>query len=91
MRILADVNIEIALVEWLRSQGHDVVWAAELTPSLPDNELLRLASDAGHIQLTYDKDFGELVFRHRIVSCGIVLLRFAAGTQAEHLTALRRQ
>ena len=90
MRILADVNIEVALVEWLRAQGNAVTWAAELPPSIPDEELLRLANDTECFLLTYDKDFGELVFRRHMIARGIVLLRFDTGLQADRLALLQR-
>ena len=90
MRILADVNIEKAIVAWLRSEGHDVAWATELSQSSADDELLHLANETGRIVMTYDKDFGDLAIRKRLPACGIVLLRFAAGLQFERLAILQR-
>lgn len=37
MMLLADANIEAALVRWLLETGHDVVWVAELPPSTPES------------------------------------------------------
>lgn len=91
MRFLADVNIEAMLVRWLRAEGHDVVWATELPPSIPDDELLTLANDEGRVLLTYDRDFGELIFSRHGLSEGIILLRFDAALQAERLNLLQRQ
>jgi len=85
MRFLADANIESAIVLWLRAEGHDVVWANEFPPSVPDERLLELARNENRIVLTYDRDFGDLVFRERLVSSGVVLLRFQAPLQAQRL------
>ena len=41
----------------------------------PDADLLTEAEDQGYVILTEDKDFGELVFRDRRNSHGVVLLR----------------
>jgi predicted nuclease of predicted toxin-antitoxin system len=90
MKVLADANIEGALVRWLRAQHHDVVWAAELAPSTPDSDLLELANGQERILLTYDHDFGELVFLRKLASQGIVLLRFDAALQVERLALLQR-
>jgi hypothetical protein len=41
--ILADENVAAAVVARLRADGQDVVWIAELSPSVTDSEVLRLA------------------------------------------------
>ena len=40
MRILADENIPRSIVAWLRSQGHDVLYASETRAQTPDADLL---------------------------------------------------
>jgi hypothetical protein len=61
MNLLADEGLERVVVERLRRDGHSVEWVAELAPSLPDEEVLRLAAAGGAVLVTEDKDFGELV------------------------------
>ncbi len=90
MRILADVNIEAAIIEWLRTEEHDVTWAAELAPSTTDQQLLDFARYSACVVLTYDKDFGEIVFRRCQFAHGVALLRFSQGTQTEHLNLLQK-
>ena len=90
MNILADANIEAALVKWLRSVQNDVLWACEMPPSTPDSALLQLANSTQSILLTYDRDFGELVFRQRLASHGVVLLRFTQRHEAPRLALLQR-
>lgn len=75
MQLLADENIHTSIVAWLRAAGHDVVWAAESHRRESDRELLRIAREQHRIVLTSDLDFGELIYRQRLVSSGIVLLR----------------
>ncbi len=89
MKILADVNVERALVQWLRSEGHDVFWAADLPASVPDCDLLKTAREESRVVLTHDRDFGELVFRHNLASQGVILMRFEAPLQLERLALLK--
>ena len=44
MNILADENIDRGIVERLRQDGHAVEWIAELSPSVPDEDVLARAS-----------------------------------------------
>lgn len=48
-----------------------------MDPGISDDVVLRLASDRGALLMTADKDFGELVFRQRQVTSGIILMRLA--------------
>ena len=49
----------------------------EIEPSIVD-EVLRRAYELGAILLTIDKDFGELVYRRRSATWGVILLRLEA-------------
>ncbi len=75
--ILADENIVSAVVSRLREDGWDVVWIAEVAPSIADPDVLARAMDDGRVLLTDDKDFGELVVREGRAHRGVVLLRLA--------------
>lgn len=62
MKFLADESIEKPVADWLRGQAFEVRYVTEITPSINDEEVIRLANDEGRILITNDKDFGELVF-----------------------------
>ncbi len=89
MRLLADENVDAAIVQYLRSDGCDVLSAAESLAGESDGVVLELARQQDRILLTNDLDFGELVFRQRLVTTGIILLRFRAAAQSERLEAFR--
>ena len=89
MKLLADENIESAMVHWLREQEHNVCWAAESLISTPDNKILEIANASSRILLTRDLDFGELIFRVQRISAGIILLRLRAREQHERLSLLK--
>ncbi len=44
---------------------------------MPDETVLARANQRGDLLLTADKDFGEMVFRQRQVTAGVVLIRLA--------------
>ena len=75
MKFLADESIEKPVVDWLRGQDLDVRYITEITPSINDEEVIRLANDEGRIPITNDKDFGELVFRQSKIVLGVLLIR----------------
>jgi len=83
MNLLADENIDRQIVERLRQDGHDVLYIAEVEPSILDNVVFDRANEKSALLITADKDFGEIVFRdNRLSSGGVVLLRLA-GLRAE--------
>jgi predicted nuclease of predicted toxin-antitoxin system len=82
VNLFADESVDRPIVERLRDDGHDVVYVAELAPSITDDEVLRDANSRNAVLMTADKDFGELVFRQGVIHSGVVLLRLAGLTNA---------
>ncbi|HVF59333.1 MAG TPA: DUF5615 family PIN-like protein [Thermoanaerobaculia bacterium] len=94
MNLVADESVDRPIVERLRHDGHDVVYIAELAPSIADQEVLRQADGRGALLVTADKDFGELIFRRRLVHSGVVLIRLAGlsnAAKAEIVAAVCRE
>jgi len=52
-----------------------LLYVLEKKPGIPDDEVLLDAYNEGRILLTEDKDFGELVYRLKKPSRGIILIR----------------
>lgn len=79
MKLLADVNVEGAVVRSLRAEGHDVHWLAERSTEreLDDPLVLELAFREGWVILTSDREFVGYVFRDQLPTHGVVLLRVA--------------
>ena len=76
MRWLANENFPGDAVHLLRAHGHDVAWIRIDSPGMPDPKVLARAVDEHRVLLTFDKDFGQLVFQAgQSASCGIVLFR----------------
>lgn len=83
MKLLADEGVDAAIVHRLRTDGHQVVYVAEGTASVPDGTVLDQANATRAILITTDRDFGELVFRQRRATHGVVLIRLA-GLSGSH-------
>jgi predicted nuclease of predicted toxin-antitoxin system len=77
VRIVADESVDKQIVVRLRSNGHDVLYVAELDPGVDDESVLSFSRRANAILLTADKDFGELIFRQKLLHCGVLLIRLA--------------
>lgn len=82
MKLVADEGVDKSIVVTLRDEGFEVEYFAEAGHGTGDAEILAEASASERLLLTCDKDFGELVYRQRRVSAGVVLIRLA-GLSAE--------
>ena len=77
MRFIADENFPLPSVRRLAEAGHDVSAVIRDTPGAPDDDILARAAQQGRIVLTFDRDFGELIFRRNLPSPpGVVYFRF---------------
>ncbi len=83
MIFLADEGIDRQIVDRLRDEGHFVQYVAEMDPGISDDSVLEWANTQNALLLTADKDFGELVFRQRRASAGVILIRLS-GLSAAH-------
>jgi len=86
VNLVASEGVDRPVVERLRQDGHDVVYVAELSPGITDEEVLQQTNVRSAVLLTADKDFGELIFRQGLVHSGVILLRLAGlanATKAE--------
>jgi predicted nuclease of predicted toxin-antitoxin system len=83
VRILANENFPLDAVLLLRERGHDVAWVRSDAPGSSDRQVIARAQMEDRILITFDKDFGELVFRSGLpASSGVVLFRIAAPSSA---------
>ena len=65
------------MISALRNKGIDVVSIKELTSGLSDETVLETANKQNRVLITFDSDFGELIFRQKLKARGIILLKFA--------------
>jgi predicted nuclease of predicted toxin-antitoxin system len=67
----------------LRREGFEVLYVAEMSPGLSDDDVLADAAHRQALLVTIDKDFGELVYRQGKVTTGVLLLRLAGLSEEE--------
>ena len=84
MRFLANENFPLGSVELLRAAGHDVAAIIEDTPGATDTDVLAQAAQEARMILTFDRDYGELIYRRRLpIPTGVIYLRFDPMTPRE--------
>jgi predicted nuclease of predicted toxin-antitoxin system len=88
MRFLADENVARPTILILRAAGHDIESMSELAPGTPDEAVLERARLGGQVLITFDRDFGELVYqRGAPVPAGIIYLRLR-GAKPEPIASI---
>ena len=84
MRFLADENIPFYTVRKLRNCGCDITWVTEISPGISDREVIKLAESGNRIIITFDRDFGTIVFKSKYtITTGIIYLKFSPKNSGE--------
>lgn len=76
IKFLADENIPIKAVKYLKQKGFNIISVSEIKPGLSDKEVIKLANKQNRIIITFDLDFGKLIFKEKLKVKGVILLRF---------------
>ena len=84
MPYLANENFPLESIQYLRNRGYDVVSVLEKSSGAKDYEVLAWARREGRTVLTFDRDYGELIYRLGLASpAGLVYFRFQPNTPEE--------
>ena len=84
MDFLANENFPLLSARLLREAGHRVVSIIQEAPGGKDEDILKRAHTERLIILTFDRDYGELIYRHQALPpAGVVYFRFAPATPSE--------
>lgn len=73
-RLLANENFPAPSVRLLRDRGHDIVSVAEQGGSLSDKDVLAHALSDQRWIVTFDRDYGELIFARGLPAPPAVIL-----------------
>ncbi|MFT4033455.1 MAG: DUF5615 family PIN-like protein [Siphonobacter sp.] len=63
MKFLANENFPRASIDWLRSNGVEVWSIQENNPGISDKQVMQLSIENELTILTFDRDYGELIFK----------------------------
>jgi len=85
MLLLADENFPKGIVDALRAEGNDVLWARADCSGWKDTVLLDFAESDARIILTLDKDSWHIAMQRRVPlkQSGVVLFRIHPVTSVE--------
>ena len=76
MKLLANEKFHLDSVLLLRKIVYDIKSVGEDHPSIKDKEVIAIAQSEKRIILTFDRDYGELIFKHKLKpSEGVIYLR----------------
>lgn len=84
MRFLANENFPGPSVALLRSAGHEVVYIAEDFPGISDLEVIELAVNSDLVILTFDRDYGEIIFTLKVTSPPAVIFFRYKGVRPDY-------
>ena len=74
-KFLADENIPLDVVQQLQKDDINIISQSIINPGTDDNQILSYALKEQRVIITFDKDFGELIFKTQKKSSGVILLR----------------
>ena len=77
------------MANWLHEQSHDVFSVYDEARGMDDAGVLEKAHAENRILITNDKDFGEMVYRDRMLHRGVILLRLDDQRAASKIASLR--
>jgi predicted nuclease of predicted toxin-antitoxin system len=85
MRFLADMGVDIRVVQWLRQNGHDAKHLRdEGLHRIPNGEIFVKAISENRVIVTFDLDFGEIVAFSQGQKASVILFRLH-NTRTSHL------
>ncbi len=65
MKLLANENFPGDSVKYLKRKGFDINAIGTDSPGITDREVMQIAMDEDRIILTFDRDYGELIFKYQ--------------------------
>jgi predicted nuclease of predicted toxin-antitoxin system len=73
MRFIADENIPLRVVDRLK-EDIDIIHVTAIKAGLRDEEIIYLSNEERAVIITFDKDFGEIIFKHNKKPLGVIIL-----------------
>lgn len=77
MRLLANENFPLSSISILKAAGYDIVSVGEEFSGILDSEVIDFARKEHRIILTFDRDYGELIFKRGYrPTAGVIYFRW---------------
>ena len=75
IRFLANENFPAASYKLLKNKGWDIEHVGETNMGISDNEVINSAVEQDRVIITFDSDYGELVYKFGYKPPGVIYLR----------------
>lgn len=76
MKFIANENFPIPAFHYLLDKSIDIIHIGNEFPGISDQEVLKLAMKLERIIITFDSDYGEIIFKNNIIPPqGVIYLR----------------
>ncbi len=76
MKLLANENFSYKSIYYLKEKGYDVLSIGMDNPGITDSEIMTIAINEERTIITFDRDYGELIFHHNYKpKKGVIYLR----------------
>lgn len=76
MKLLANENFPVLSFNIIKDAGYDAIHIGIQNPSINDEEVVQIAITQNRVILTFDSDYGTLVFKKGMRPPGVIYLRF---------------
>jgi len=76
LKLLANENVPLSSVTYLKSQGFDITAIGVDHSGISDEQVMEIAIADNRTIVTYDSDYGELIFKHGYKpDAGVIFIR----------------
>jgi predicted nuclease of predicted toxin-antitoxin system len=90
VKLLLDENFPIASARILRDAGYDIVSVSELMPGISDIKVLNVSVQDQRALVTFDRDYGNLIFyRQKPSPISVLYMRFVPKFPSEPALVLQ--
>ena len=77
MKFLANENVPQASIAKLKAAGYDITSVGLEFSGISDRDVIQLAIDESRVIITFDRDYGELIFKYGYRPAhGVIYLRW---------------
>ena len=91
IKFLANENVPSATIRKLQDAGYDVFSVSEKFPSVEDKAVISFAATENRVIITFDRDYGELIFKHgQRSAAGVIYFRIQSFSPEKSAEILLR-
>jgi len=76
LKFLANENVPVSSVNYLKSKGYDITSIGVDEAGVSDQQVMDIATQQDRTVITYDSDYGELIFKYGFKpNAGVIFIR----------------